>query len=351
MRTVKQGFCLMLVLVTVLNLFSFSAAALDRRQTELAEEYAFEEQSLEEIVAQFMRSNNLTDENFSLSYHAPGLDETYHFAEHTYRTAGSMYKLALNMYYYDLEREGEIDSETVIKEHRKPDDESEEPLKEWSLSEMHYDTIIHSDNDMAIAMLYNLGSFYEYRRLMMRYSDQDYANEYYWNNVINSNYMLDVLIYLYENQELYPELMENLKKAAPWMFFKQYVDYPIAHKYGMFEGAYCDAGMILSEEPFFLVVMLQLPYEEESEEEREPEEPAAQPEEGEDAEEPIDGPEVLARIAELLSAYTDYRTEHRQEPNAEEPPVEKPLPARKPLLPKKPKGNAAKWEYRVACCI
>lgn len=333
MRTIKQSFNLLLVLVMVLNLFSFSAAALDRRQEELAEEYDFEGQTLEEIVSQFMMAYGLTEENFSLSYHAPGLNETYHFAEHTYRTAGSMYKLALNMYYYDLEREGEIDPETVIKEHRKADDESEEPLKEWPLSEMHHDTIVHSDNDMAIAMLYNLGSFYEYRNLMMRYSDQAYAGAYFWNNVINTNYMLDVLIYLYEHQELYPELMENLKKAAPWMFFKQYVDYPIAHKYGVFEGAYCDAGIILSEEPFFLVAMLQLPDEEEAAEEEEnvPEEPAETPEAQ------IDGPEVLARIAELLSAYTDERMEHREEmeqPPVEEPPAEEQRPALKPLEPK-----------------
>ena len=344
MRKIRRAASLALVQILIFGLFSFPAAALDRRQTELAEEYAFETQTLEQIVEQFMEAYGLTEENFSLSYHAPGLEETYHFAEYTYRTAGSMYKLALNMYYYDLEREGEIDPELIIQEHRKADDASEEPLKEWPLSEMHYETIVNSDNDMAIAMLYHLGSFYEYRNLMMRYSDQSYANAYFWNNVINTNYMLDVLMYLYENQDLYPELMENLKKAAPWFMFKQYVDYPIAHKYGMFDGAYCDAGMIFSEEPFFLVAMLQLPYEEETEGE------TPRSEETQESEEAIDGPEVMGRIAELMSAYTDYRTEKREEePVVEEPPVEQPIPAGKPILPKKQKPDTHQPAFRPVC--
>jgi len=341
MRRNKRMLSLLCALALLLQLCSVCAFA---HEEPLSQKYRFEEQTLEQIIGQFLEEYCLTEENFSLSYYAPGLDETYHFAEHTYRTAGSMYKLALNMYYYDLEREGEIDPEAIIEEHRKPDDESEESLKEWPLSEIHYDTIVNSDNDMAIAMLYNLGSFYEYRLKMMRYSNQTYANEYYWNNVINTNYMLDVLQYLYENREQYPELMENLRKAAPWMFFKQYVDYPIAHKYGMFEGAYCDAGIIFSEEPFFLVAMLQLPYVEETEEHVPAEDdPISE-------EETIDGPEVIARIAELLSAYTDYCVENREDP-PEEQPVEapKPLPAIKPALPKKPKQNTGKPAFYPVC--
>ena len=339
---------LVLVFALMLNLFSVCAFALEPAQTKLAEHYNFAEQTLEQIMAQFMEENGLTEEIFSLSYYAPGLEETYHFAEHTYRAAGSMYKLALNMYYYDLEREGEIDPEMILTEHRKADDESEEPLQEWPLSEAHYETIIHSDNDMAIAMLYNLGTFYEYRVLMQRYSDQSYANEYYWNNVINTNYMLDVLKYLNENHQLYPELMENLRKAAPWFLFKQYVDYPIAHKYGMFEGAYCDAGIIFSGEPFYLVAMIQLPYEEETEGEEQ-----TLPKEQPDEEAQIDGAEVIARVAELLSAYTDYRTENRElppeEPPAEEPPVEEPLPTEKPELTPKQKPSTRKPAFRPTC--
>ena len=343
MIKLRQAGCLLLAFGMLISLFSFPASASERRQAELEEQYAFAERNLDEILTQFREEYGLTEENFSLSYYAPELEETYHFDEHTYRTAGSMYKLALNMYYYDLEREGEIDPETVIQEHRKADDESEEPLKEWPLSQMHYDTIVHSDNDMAIAMLYNLGSFYEYRVLMSRYSDQKYSVDYYWNNVINSNYMLDVLMYLYENQELYPELMENLTKAAPWMFFKQYVDYPIAHKYGMFDGAYCDAGIIFSNVPFFLVAMVQTPYEEEAEED-------AAAEEQEEALPEIDGAEVIARVCELLSAYTDYMAAQQEKPEGEQPPEEEPLPALKPLLPRKLKPERYD-PFRYACCI
>ncbi len=280
----------------------------------IEEKYRFTEQTLPEIIAQFMEEYGLTEENFSLSYRALDSGETFHFEEHTYRTAGSMYKLALNMYYYDLERSGEIDPEMTI--------------GDWTLPEMHRETILNSNNEMAIAMLYNLGTFYEYRQKMMKYSDQTYSYEYYWNNVINSSYMLDVLSYLYEHQGDYEELMQNLKKANPWLYFKQYVNAPIAHKYGMFQGAYCDAGIVFAESPFLLVAMLQLPYEEETEQtdeatEIEEEEPAVR----------IVPDEVLGRTCQLMEAYTAFRAAGR---------------AARPRLPRKFPAEETK-KFRAVC--
>lgn len=234
----------------------------------LAEEYGLLENSLSEIMDQFMSEYGLNSDNFSMCYYATGSGEYYGFAETTYRVAASIYKLPLNMYYYDLEWDGKLSADSYI--------------DGYSLSKMHYETIVNSNNDMAISMLYNLGTFRQYREKMTKYCDMDYANAYYANNNINAWYMLNVLGVLYQNPEKYADLTANMKKAAAGQYFQRYVtDYEIAHKYGYFEGAINDCGIIYTPEPFLLTAFT------------------------------VDktyGDSILGRLAELLTEYTNYQS-------------------------------------------
>ena len=236
----------------------------------LAEEYGFETSSLDEIMAQFMASYGLNEGNFSVAYYATGDHAEYRFADDTYRVAGSLFKVPLNMYYYDLERTGAISQNLTI--------------GGWSLSTLH-----------------RLGSFRQYRELMTRFCDQDYPAAYYADNNINAGYMLAVLKQLYENQDDYAELIGYMKQGAPGQYFQHYVDeYDVAHKYGYFEGAVNDCAIIFTPEPFLLTALTQdVAYAE----------------------------IVLGRLAELLTAYTVYQTESRApapEPEAEPEPEREP---------------------------
>lgn len=69
--------------------------------------------------------------------------------------------------------------------------------------------------------------------------------------------MLDTLKVVWDGQEQYPELIDYLKIACPDAYFKTYLDVdetPIAHKYGSYEGAENDVGIIWAERPFLLAV-------------------------------------------------------------------------------------------------
>ncbi len=264
-------------------LLALPAAAAD----DLAAEYGFETNSLDEIMAQFMANYSLNESNFSVAYYASGDGTEYRFADDVFRTAGSMYKLPLNMYYYDQERSGAISSDLTI--------------NGWSLSTLHRETIVNSNNDMAIAMLYHLGSFRQYRELMTQFCDQDYPAAYYADNNINAGYMLAVLKRLYENQNDYAELIGYMEQGAPGQYFQHYVDeYVVAHKYGYFEGAVNDCAIIFTPEPFLLTALTQdVGYAE----------------------------TTLGRLAELLTAYTVYRTGSRApEPEPEPAPEPEPEP-------------------------
>ena len=78
----------------------------------------------------------------------------------------------------------------------------------------------------------------------------------YWvDNHYCTNMMMDALKYLYENGETFTEMLEYMKEAQPDSWFRGIVrDIPIAHKYGYFEGAVNDVGIIYTEEPFCLAV-------------------------------------------------------------------------------------------------
>lgn len=245
--------------------------------SQLAMEYDFEHQTLEEILAQFREENNLREDNFSMSCYVTGTGELVSFAGNTFRVAASTYKLPLNMVYYDMERNGEISPETYI--------------DGYYLPTMHYETIVNSNNDMAISMLYNLGSFRQYREIMTQFYDQEYPSEYYADNNINSDYMLAVLWKLYCEAENYPELLENLKKACRGEYFQRYQgEYEIAHKYGYFEGAINDVGIIYTPEPVLVAAYTQdVGYAEDK----------------------------LGRLAELLTEYALYQTELKRQAEAE----------------------------------
>ncbi len=244
--------------------------------SEIAIEYDFEHRTLEEILAQFRAEHNLSESNFSMSCYITGTKELISFAGDTFRVAASTYKLPLNMVYYDMERTGEISSERYI--------------DGYYLPTMHYETIVNSDNDMAISMLYNLGSFRQYREIMTQFYDQEYPLEYYSGNNINSDYMLAVLWKLYCNAEDYPELLDNLKIAARGQYFQLYQgDYEIAHKYGYYEGAINDVGIIYTPEPVLVAAYTENVGYAESK---------------------------LGHLAELLTEYSLYHTEKKAQEEA-----------------------------------
>lgn len=246
--------------------------------SEIGAAYGFANSTLEAVLNQFMEENGLDEDNFSMSCYLTGTGELFSFAGDTFRVAASTYKLPLNMVYYDMERQGKLSPDTYI--------------DGYSLSTMHYETIVNSNNDMAISMLYNLGSFRTYREIMTQFYDQDYPSVYYAGNNINSDYMLAVLWKLYCCQEDYPELLDNMKAAAYGQYFQLYQgEYEIAHKYGYFEGAVNDVGIIYTPEPILVAAYTeQVGYAESK----------------------------LGALAELLTEYSVYRTQQKAAQEARE---------------------------------
>ena len=205
---------------------------------------------LESVVAEFMEGYGLRDGNFSLSYYNTVTGESYAIYDTTFMVAASTFKLPLNMYYYEMEQRGEIEPDAFI------------PSAGVALDVAHRESLVNSNNEFSIGLLYNLGDFRTYKTLLreayftMPEEEIDYI--YYADNYYCTNMMMDALKYLYDHSEDFEEMIGYMKQAQPDSYFRAGVtEYEVAHKYGWFDGAVNDVGIFYTEEPFLLAVYTQ----------------------------------------------------------------------------------------------
>lgn len=209
-----------------------------------------ETMTLEEAVADFMEQNGLNSQNFALSYSNTVTGEAYDYNETHMMVAASTFKLPLNLYYYDLEHAGDLASDAYI------------AGAGTTLDDAHYQSLVWSNNEVSIGMLYNLGNFRTYKELMRKYftmSDDEIEYIYFADNYYCTRMMIEALQYLYDNAADFEEMLGYMKEAQPGEYFKAGVpaEYEVAHKYGWYEGAVNDVGIIYTPEPYLLAVYTQ----------------------------------------------------------------------------------------------
>ncbi len=208
-----------------------------------------QEKDLETVMADYMQTRGLREGNFSMAYFVPDTGAAYSFADETFMVAASTFKLPLNLYYYELELAGELAPDAYI------------PEAGTTLEVAHRESLVHSNNDMSIGMLYHLGNFRTYKEKMRKYftmTDEEIDYIYHVDNYYCVRMMMDTLKYLYENRDSFPEMIGYMKEAQPDKWFRAGVrDYEVAHKYGWFEGAVNDVGIIYTDTPFLLAVYTQ----------------------------------------------------------------------------------------------
>ena len=209
----------------------------------------FTDLTIETAMADFMAANGLNEQNFSVSYTNTVTGETYTFNDQKFMVAGSTYKLPLNMYYYEQELEGIIAPDAYFSR------------VGTTLDKAHYESLVNSNNEMSIGLLYSLGEFRDYKELMRKYftmTDEEIDYVYFVDNYYCTRMMMDALCYLYEYRADFEEMIGYMKQAQPGLYFKAGVtEYEVAHKYGWYEGAVNDVGIIYAPQPFLLAVYTQ----------------------------------------------------------------------------------------------
>ena len=240
MKSTKSSFSRFLaVFLTFVALFSLSLPA-------LAEGGGGD---LAALLSDYIQSRGINGGNISIAYYNTVSGEEYLWNGEEYFVAASIYKLPLNMYYYELEAAGEIS----------PDDR----VGGYTLRQCHQYSLQYSNNELSEAMIARLGSFRQYRTLIAKYGDvpaESLPDKFYTSNQFNTAFVLNTLKILYDNEELFAEAIGYLKDAHPGQWFESEIpdsECTIAQKYGWLieDHAYTHtAGIVYSGEPFLLVV-------------------------------------------------------------------------------------------------
>ena len=160
---------------------------------------------LDELMAQFMEENGLDETNYSVFYRNTVTQEEYRFNERWFAYGASTYKLPLNLYFYELENAGKIDPDMVMTQGGA------------RLPYVHEESIINSNNELTFSMISYLGGFEGYKRAMLKFfsmPEEQIDPSYFYDHIYCTEMMMDVLQYLYDRQDQFPELMGYLKQAS-----------------------------------------------------------------------------------------------------------------------------------------
>lgn len=134
-----------------LGLLEGRASAVDT-----AEDARFTDKTWEQVIEDFLLSYNIDPDSVAIGYRNTVTGEEGYWNGDTYMVAGSMYKVALNMYWAEKVYLGEIGwDEPISGGAYKPD---------LPYETVQYMSIVESDNDYSSALFERMGTYREYRR-------------------------------------------------------------------------------------------------------------------------------------------------------------------------------------------
>ena len=207
--------------------------------------------SLDARVQQFVDEYDLDEDSFSLAYYNTASGESWQYNGDTYMFAASTYKLPLNMYYYLQENAGNID----------PD----EAIGMYTLSQAHYLSIVQSDNPSSETLMYAIGSYDQYKDLMFEtFGSQKYQEEggidpiTYQDNDYPADFLMDVLQYLYHNQDQFQQLLSYMSDPDQSNGFDNDLTQQttVYQKQGWYDYVNDVAEIVMSDQSYLAVVMV-----------------------------------------------------------------------------------------------
>lgn len=220
-----------------------------------------EDENIKILMQNTMEEYNLNENNFAFFYYNKENAKYYFYNEDTFFTAASTVKVPVAMYYYDKINDGTYtkDSEILY-----TDGTYEEGGGTTSatysvgdkipLSFLLKQSIVNSDNTAVNILIKNLG-YNNCRHNIVEYAEEDLIipEDFYSENITSASYAYDVINHLYENQDSYKDLIEDMKQSSMGIYLKKYItDYDVAHKYGSYDGYVHDYGIVFSEHPYLI---------------------------------------------------------------------------------------------------
>lgn len=205
--------------------------------------------ALDAAVGALFEEYDLSERNFALGFRALSDGTEYWYnADKLFETA-SLYKLPLNMYFYELEAAGEM--------------ASDESIYGVPLDYCHEQSLVYSNNELSQLMVDWIGSYRQFKDIAFGYTGLDESErsfDYYASGGFTARMMVGMLQTLWDDPATFGQEIEYLKEANPGEYLESgECGLEIAQKYGYehYDGILniCIAGIVYTDEPFLITVL------------------------------------------------------------------------------------------------
>jgi len=210
-----------------------------------------EPEPLSDQIQAFVNENDLDSSSFALLYYNTETCESYEYNPDTALFCASIYKLPLNMLYYDKERSGELSQNMSI--------------LGYDLADAHYQSIVQSNNDVSDAMIYAIGTYQDFKRnVCASYGGERYGNAdamdpiIYQENDFPAGLMMSVVKYLWDHQSDYSDLLSLMSAEDQRNGFEQNIpdSVTVYQKQGWYPQTNTVCEIVMEEEPYLCVIMV-----------------------------------------------------------------------------------------------
>lgn len=223
------------------------------------------QQGLDERIQAYLTANGISSASVQYSIEDLTTHERFTKDAQMNVTVASVYKLPLAMLYYEKIAEGEV-SEQTLYTYEASHYEQGGPISlrysvgdQIELGELLEALIIESDHTAGHILYENLGGWPAFKQAITKYSDTPQSDEFFsYDNVLNADYVGDVLGYLYAHEEEYAQLIDDLKEAMPGEYLESVIQPETAQKYGLYDVYRNVAGIVYGEHPYSIAIFSSL---------------------------------------------------------------------------------------------
>lgn len=218
--------------------------------------YDYEHLDLASLVQQVCQEFQVDQSGLYFFYENYVTKETYAYQDDVWFMGASTMKVPLNMFVLDLMEQGKLNEQSQFYFYPEclegGDGKTAETYMQKSYIPVTYlmeQSIVYSDNTATNILLSNLG-YTKFKEYFKSFYTQTYPADFASYNVENARLMHAVLNCLYENQENYQSLLNNMKQSSYGGYLKEYLDVEVAHKYGNYDIYRHDFGIVFAKQPY-----------------------------------------------------------------------------------------------------
>ncbi len=226
-----------------------------------------EHENLEQEINDYLENNNIEHDQISIVVTNLNTMEEIIINNQMPFRAASTYKLPLAMLYYDEINANNLSLEDLYILEEQHFEEGG-PLLEYygpgdyiDLQTLLSDMIQFSDNTAAHLLYQSYGGWNTYRNDALRYTDKEVDDSFFEpENYFTTQYTNDLLVYLYQFQDNYELLLNDMANSFPTEYLNETMPYSTYQKHGNYDIYYSAIGLVLDENPYTISIFTTLGY-------------------------------------------------------------------------------------------